>query len=41
MEDLEVATVDYLTLTRSFDYEFLSAGDGTARMVLNPAPAAQ
>jgi len=36
MEDLEVATVDYLTLTRSFDYEFLSAGDGTARMVLNP-----
>jgi hypothetical protein len=41
MEDLEVATVDYLTLTRSFDYEFLSAGDGTARMVLNPAHAAQ
>lgn len=41
MDDLEVATVDYLTLRRSFDYEFLSAGDGTARMVLNPARAAQ
>ena len=41
MEDLEVATVDYLTLTRSFDYEFQSAGDGTARMVLNPARVAQ
>lgn len=41
MEDLEVATVDYLTLTRRFDYDFLSAGDGTARMVLNPARPAQ
>ena len=41
MEDLEVATVDYLTLTKRFAYDFLSAGDGTARMVLNPARSAQ
>jgi hypothetical protein len=41
MEDLEAATVDYLTLGRRFDYDFLSAGDGTARMVLNPARASQ
>ena len=41
MEDLEVATVDYLTLTRRFAYDFLSAGDGTARMVLNPARSGQ
>jgi hypothetical protein len=39
MSDLEVATVDYLTLTKKFDYEFVSASDGTARMVLNPAGA--
>jgi hypothetical protein len=39
MSDLEVATVDYLTLTKKFDYEFVSASDGTARMVLNPAEA--
>ena len=37
MDDLESATVDYLTLTKSYDYDFLSASDGTARMVLNPA----
>jgi hypothetical protein len=37
MDDVEAATVDYLTLTKSFDYDFLSASDGTARMVLNPA----
>ena len=36
MGDLEVAAVDYLTLTRMFAYEFQNAGDGTARMVLNP-----
>lgn len=34
--DLEGATIDYLTLTNKFLYEFQSAGDGTARMVLNP-----
>jgi hypothetical protein len=37
MDGVEAATVDYLTLTQSFDYDFLSASDGTARMVLNPA----
>ena len=36
MGELEAATVDYLTLTNMFDYEFQPAGDGTARMVLNP-----
>ena len=41
MDDLEAATVDYLTLTKSYDYDFLSASDGTARMVLNPARASQ
>jgi hypothetical protein len=41
MEELEAATVDYLTLTRKFDYEFQSASDGTARMVLNPNRPAQ
>ena len=41
MEDLEAATVDYLTLTKSYDYDFLSASDGTARMVLNPARASE
>ena len=40
MDDLESATVDYLTLTKSYDYDFLSASDGTARMVLNPAARA-
>jgi hypothetical protein len=34
--ELEAATVDYLTLTNKFDYEFQPASDGTARMVLNP-----
>ena len=38
---LEAATVDYLTLTNRFDYEFQEVGDGTARMVLNPSPPAQ
>jgi hypothetical protein len=41
MDDLEAATVDYLTLTKSYDYDFLSASDGTARMVLNPARASE
>jgi len=41
MDDLEAATVDYLTLTKSYDYDFLSASDGTARMVLNAARASQ
>src|SRR5215210_2683819 len=41
MDDLEAATVDYLTLTKSYDYNFLSASDGTARMVLNPARASK
>ena len=40
MSELEAATVDYLTLTNRFDYEFQPASDGTARMVLNPAPSA-
>jgi hypothetical protein len=40
MDDLEAATVDYLTLTKSYDYEFRPASDGTARMVLNPAARA-
>jgi hypothetical protein len=39
MGELEVATVDYLTMTNMFDYAFQPAGDGTARMVLNPARA--
>jgi hypothetical protein len=33
---LEAATVDYLTLSNRYAYEFQSAGDGTARMMLNP-----
>jgi hypothetical protein len=37
MSELEAATVDYLTLTNRFDYEFQPASDGTARMVLNPS----
>jgi hypothetical protein len=41
MDDLEAATVDYLTLAKSYDYDFLSASDGTARMVLNPARASE
>jgi hypothetical protein len=41
MDELEVATVDYLTLGKSYNYDFLSAGDGTARMVLNPARPSQ
>jgi hypothetical protein len=41
MDDLEAATVDYLTLTKSYDYDFLPASDGTARMVLNPARAGE
>jgi hypothetical protein len=40
MSELEAATVDYLTLTNRFDYEFQPASDGTARMVLNPSPPA-
>jgi hypothetical protein len=36
MGELEAATVDYITLTNKFAYEFQSASDGTARMVLNP-----
>jgi hypothetical protein len=39
--ELEAATIDYLTLTNTFLYEFQSAGDGTARMVLNPDRPAQ
>jgi hypothetical protein len=41
MGELEAATVDYLTLTNKYDYEFQSAGDGTARMLLNPARPAE
>jgi hypothetical protein len=41
MDELEAATVDYLTLTKSYAYDFLSASDGTARMVLNPARASR
>lgn len=41
MTDLEVATVDYLTLNNKYDYEFQSASDGTARMVLNPSRPAE
>jgi hypothetical protein len=37
MTDLEVATVDFLTLNNMFAYEFQQASDGSARMVLNPA----
>jgi hypothetical protein len=37
MGELEVAAVDYLTLTNRYAYEFQSTSDGTARMVLNPA----
>jgi hypothetical protein len=33
---LEAATVDFLTLSNLYDYDFQSAADGTARMVLNP-----
>jgi hypothetical protein len=36
MGELELATVDYLTLTRRFGYTFQAATGGTARMVLNP-----
>jgi hypothetical protein len=36
---LEAATVDFLTLSNLFDYEFQSAQDGTAQMVLNPRRA--
>ena len=36
MRELEVAAVDYLTLTNMYAYEFQSTSDGTARMVLNP-----
>lgn len=36
---LEAATVDFLTLSNLFDYEFQSAQDGTAQMVLNPKRA--
>jgi hypothetical protein len=38
---LEAATIDYLTLRNMFAYDFLSASDGTARMVLNPARASE
>lgn len=41
MGELEAATIDYLTLTRRFDYEFQSASDGTARMIMNPARPTQ
>jgi hypothetical protein len=41
MDDLEAATVDYLTLTKSYDYDFQAASDGTARMLLNPARASE
>ena len=35
--ELEAATIDYLTLTNRYAYEFQSSqSDGTARMVLNP-----
>ncbi len=39
--DLEAATIDYLTLSNKFVYEFQQASDGTARMMLNPAPASE
>ena len=39
--DLEAATIDYLTLSNMFVYEFQQASDGTARMMLNPAPASE
>jgi hypothetical protein len=41
MDELEAATVDYLTLTKSFAYDFVPASDGTARMVLNPVRASE
>jgi hypothetical protein len=38
IRDLEGATIDYLTLSRAFDYDFHEGEPaGTARMVLNPA----
>jgi hypothetical protein len=39
--ELEAATIDYLTLTNRFAYEFQPASDGTARMFLNPARPAE
>ena len=33
--ELEAATVDFLTLSNLYDYDFQGAADGTARMVLN------
>ena len=36
MGELEAATVDFLTLTNKFEYEFQQASDGTARMMMNP-----
>ncbi|MGH3132062.1 MAG: hypothetical protein ACRDNX_14710, partial [Gaiellaceae bacterium] len=39
---LEGATIDYLTLSRAFDYDFQEGEPaGTARMVLNPAAGLQ
>ena len=40
MDDLEAATVDYLTLTKSYDYDFLRRRRHRP-MVLNPASAHQ
>jgi hypothetical protein len=37
--ELEAATVDFLTLSNLYDYDFQSAADGTARMVLNAKSA--
>jgi hypothetical protein len=36
MSSLEQATVDYFTLSNQFVYEFQPAGDGSARMLMNP-----
>jgi hypothetical protein len=36
---LEAATVDFLTLSNLFDYDFQPTQDGTAQMVLNPKRA--
>ncbi len=41
ISDLEAAAIDYLTLSNKFAYEFQQASDGTARMMLNPAPASE